>query len=420
MYALADCNNFYASCERVFEPHLEKKPLVVLSNNDGCVIARSQEAKALGFKVGDPIFKFKDTVRQHNVIVRSSNFALYGDMSRRVMQTIRLFSPDVEVYSIDEAFIKLDGLYGRNYEEIMRQMRAAILQWTGIPVSVGIGKTKTLAKLANHYAKQNQRLGGVARVPNPADEMLQAVAIEDVWGIGRKWSEKLRNIGVKTAFGLASMEPDGIRRSFNIIAMKTAMELRGHTYFRLEQSPEQRKTLLRSRSFAKPVESWQELSEAIASHATRASEKLRNEELVAKVLHVFFHTSLFNRTDPRNYAHASIELIPPTNVTHTIIKAALSIAKPIWKRGFKYKRAGVQLLELSSGPVQCSLFDSPEERAKDKRMMKLLDAVNSSMGAGTLHYAATGFTKVMQMKQLQKSPRYTTHWDELPECLCGL
>jgi DNA polymerase V len=177
---------------------------------------------------------------------------------------------------------------------------------------------------------------------------------------------------------------------------------------------------LRSRSFAKPVESWQELSEAIASHATRASEKLRNEDIVAKVLHVFFHTSLYNQADQRNSAHATVELIPPTNVTHTIIKAALDIAKPMWKRGFKYKRAGVQLLELSSGTVQCSLFDSPEEQAKDKRMMQLLDAVNSSMGAGTLHYAATGFTKVMQMKQLQRSPRYTTHWDELPKCLCGL
>jgi len=422
MYALADCNNFYASCERVFEPHLENKPLVVLSNNDGCVIARSQEAKALGFKVGDPIFKFKDTVRQHNVIVRSSNFALYGDMSRRVMQTIRLFSPDVEVYSIDEAFIKLDGLKGRNHEEVMRQMRAAILQWTGIPVSIGIGRTKTLAKLANHYAKQNPRMGGVARVPQPPDEMLQAVEIEDVWGIGRKWSEKLRNIGIKTAFDLASMDSENIRRSFNSIAMKTAMELRGHTHFRLEQTPEQRKTLLRSRSFAKPIESWQEMSEAIASHATRAAEKLRNEDLVAKVLHVFFHTSLFNPRNSRNrhFASATIELIPPTNVTHTIIKAALSIAKPIWKCNFKYKRAGVQLLELSSGPVQCSLFDAPEEQAKDKRMMQLLDAVNASMGAGTLHYAATGFTKVMQMKQLQKSPRYTTHWDELPKCLCGL
>ena len=420
MYALADCNNFYASCERVFEPHLENKPLVVLSNNDGCVIARSQEAKDLGLKVGDPIFTCKNTVLQNNVIVRSSNFSLYGDMSRRVMQTIRLFSPDVEVYSIDEAFIKLNGLKGRNYEEVMRQMRAVILQWTGIPVSIGIGKTKTLAKLANHYAKQNPRMRGIARVPHPPGEMLQAVEIEDVWGIGRKWSEKLRNIGIKTAFDLASMNSENIRRSFNIIAMKTAMELRGHAHFRLEQTPEQRKTLLRSRSFAKPVESWQELSEAIASHATRASEKLRNEDIVAKVLHVFFHTSLYNQADQRNSAHATLELIPPTNVTHTIIKAALAIAKPMWKRGFKYKRAGVQLLELSSGTVQCSLFDSPEEQAKDKRMMQLLDAVNYNMGAGTLHYAATGFTKVMEMKQLQRSPRYTTHWDELPKCLCGL
>ena len=420
MYALADCNNFYASCERVFEPHLEGKPLVVLSNNDGCVIARSQEAKQLGFKVGDPIFKFKEAVRKHNVIVRSSNFALYGDMSRRVMQTIRLFSPDVEVYSIDEAFINVDGLVGRNVEDEMRRMRAAILQWTGIPVSIGIGKTKTLAKLANHYAKKHIDTGGVAIVPKNSGEMLRSVEVENIWGIGRQWSKKLRNIGVKTAFDLSEMDPALIRDSFNIIAMKTAMELQGHTYFRLEQSPEQRKTLLRSRSFAKPVVSWQELSEAIASHATRASEKLRNEELVAKSLRVFFHTSLFDHRTPRHSASAIVELIPPTNVTHTIIKAALKIAKPIWKVGFQYKRAGVHLTELSKGPVQCSLFDSPEERTRDKKMMQLLDTVNANMGSGTLHFAATGFTKVMQMKQLQKSPRYTTHWDELPECLCGL
>ena len=420
MYALADCNNFYASCERVFEPQLEDKPLVVLSNNDGCVIARSQEAKALGFKVGDPIFKFKDAVRQHNVIVRSSNFALYGDMSHRVMQTMRLFSPDVEVYSIDEAFIELVGLRGRNYENEMRRMRATILQWTGIPVSIGIGKTKTLAKLANHYAKRTLGIGGVAKIPQNPNEMLKTIEVGDIWGIGRQWSTKLRNIGVKTAFDLAAMDPTLIRDSFNIIAMKTAMELRGHKYFHFEQTPDQRKTLLRSRSFGKPVETWQELSEAIASHATRAAEKLRNENLVAKVLRVFFHTSLFNHRDPRHSTHAVVELIPPTNVTHDIIKAAVGAAEPMWQAGFKYKRAGVHLTDLSSGQVQCSLFDSEEKRIQDKRIMNVLDAVNAGMGAGTLHYAATGFTKVMQMRQLRKSPRYTTHWDELPECLCGL
>jgi DNA polymerase V len=420
MYALADCNNFYASCERVFEPLLEGKPLVVLSNNDGCVIARSQEAKDLGFKVGDPIFKFKDTVRQHNVIVRSSNFALYGDMSRRVMQTIRLFSPDVEVYSIDEAFIQLDGLRGRNYEEEMRQMRATILQWTGIPVSIGIGKTKTLAKLANHYAKQNAETSGVAKIPENPDEMLKTVDVGDIWGIGRQWSKKLRNMGVHTAFDLVKMDETRIRDSFNIIAMKTAMELRGCTYFKFEQSPEQRKTLLRSRSFAKPVTSWQELSEAIASHATRAAEKLRNEELVAKVLRVFFHTSLFNVADPRHSAHATVDFMSSTNITHTIIKEALRLAEPMYKKGFKYKRAGVYLLDLSSGSVQQSLFETQEEQVRDKQMMKVLDAVNTSMGKGTMHFASTGFTKVMSMRQMHKSPRYTTHWDELPTCICGL
>ena len=417
VYALADCNNFYASCERVFEPHLEKKPVVVLSNNDGCIIARSQEAKDVGFKMGEPIFKCRDRVKQHSVIVRSSNFSLYGDMSRRVMQTIRLFSPDVEVYSIDEAFIKLDGLTGRNFEDEMRKMRAAILLWTGIPISIGIGKTKTLAKLANHYAKGNLEVDGVAKIPQNPDEMLRKVEVGDIWGIGKRWSEKFRNIGVRTAFDLAQLDPKLIQQKFNIVAMKTAMELRGCTYFHLEQSPEQRKTLLRSRSFAKPVTTWHELSESIASHATRAAEKLRNEELVAKVLKVFFHTSLFNHKKPRHHASATVELIPSTNTTHRIIKAALGSARPLWKEGFEYKRAGVYLIDLTKGQAQTSLFESPEEKVRDKRMMEVLDVVNTSMGAGTLHFAATGFTKVMQMRQLQKSPRYTTHWDELPRVI---
>ena len=419
MYALADCNNFYASCERVFEPHLEKKPVVVLSNNDGCIIARSQEAKNAGFKMGEPIFKCRDRVKQHNVIVRSSNFSLYGDMSRRVMQTIRLFSPDVEVYSIDEAFIKLDGLrgIGRDFEQEMRRMRAAVLQWTGIPISIGIGKTKTLAKLANHYAKKNIETGGVAQIPQNAHEMLRKVEVGDIWGIGRRWSEKFRNIGVCTAFDLAQLDPKLIQQKFNVVAMKTAMELRGCTHFRLEQSPEQRKTLLRSRSFSKSVTTWHELSESIASHATRAAEKLRNEDLVAGVLKVFFHTSLFNHKKPRHSASATIELIPPTNITHTIIKAALGSARPLWKEGFEYKRAGVYLIDLAKEQVQASLFESKEDKLLDKRMMSVLDAVNRSMGAGTLHFAATGFTKVMQMRQLQRSPRYTTHWDELPQVI---
>jgi DNA polymerase V len=415
MYALADCNNFYASCERIFEPHLEQKPVVVLSNNDGCIIARSQEAKDVGFKMGEPIFKCRDRVKQHNVIVRSSNFSLYGDMSRRVMQTIRLFAPDVEIYSIDEAFIKLDGLIGRDYEKEMRRMRSAVLQWTGIPISIGIGKTKTLAKLANHYAKKNIETAGVSQIPQNPNEMLRKVEVGDIWGIGRRWSEKFRNIGVRTALDLAQLDPKLIQQKFNVVAMKTAMELRGRTHFRLEQSPEQRKTLLRSRSFSKSVTTWHELSESIASHATRAAEKLRNEDLVAKVLKVFFHTSLFNHKKPRHSASATIELIPPTNITHTIIKAALGSARPLWKEGFEYKRAGVYLIDLAKEQVQASLFESKEDKLLDKRMMSVLDAVNRSMGAGTLHFAATGFTKVMQMRQLQRSPRYTTHWDELPQ-----
>jgi len=260
-------------------------------------------------------------------------------------------------------------------------------------------------------------------VPDESSDMLGSVQIGDVWGIGRQWSKKLRDIGIRTALDLAEMDAMHIRESFNIDAMKTAMELRGCRHFGFEQSPQQRKTLLRSRSFGWYVTTWQEMSEAIASHATRAAEKLRNEGLVAQVLRIFFHTSLFNRTDPRHSAHATIELIPPTNVTHTIIKAAIGAAHPLWKEGYKYKRAGVYLLELSKGPVQCSLFDSQEERLRDKRIMSLLDAVNTGMGSGMLHFAASGVRRLQghrarDMRQLRRSPGYTTRWDELPKVNC--
>ena len=391
MYALADCNNFYASCERVFEPNLECKPVVVLSNNDGCVIARSQEAKDIGFKMGEPIFKCQSRVHAHRVIVRSSNFSLYGDMSRRVMQTLRLFTPDVEVYSIDEAFLDLSGLACRDALAEMARMRATVLRWTGIPISIGIGTTKTLAKLANHYAKKHPETGGVAQIPDPPEM-----------------------IGIQTAFDLASADEMLLQKSFNIVAMKTAMELRGHRFFGLEQTPEQRKTLLRSRSFGSAVTTWQDMSDAIASHATRAAEKLRQEELVAKHLRVFMHTSLFNRFEPRYSASDGVDLLPPTNTMHRIIKAALDIARPLWKDGFKYKRAGVYMPDLAKGPVQQSLFDTEAQIENDKRMMQVLDDVNTTMGAGTLHFASSGFSRKWHMRQLNRSPRYTTRWDELP------
>ncbi len=417
MYALADCNNFYASCERVFDPQLEGRPLVVLSNNDGCVIARSQEAKAIGFQVGDPIFKFKDCVQKHDVVVRSSNFALYGDMSRRVMNIFSLFSPDVEVYSIDEAFIQLDSLRGRNFEKLMREMRETVLQWTGIPVSIGIGSTKTLAKIANHYVKHKPATCGVAVIPDNPEEILKSVEVGDVWGIGRQWSKRLRIYGVKTAHDLLLLDPVFIKESFNIMAMKTVMELRGEQCFRFEQSPNRRKTLLRSSSFGSPVESWQELSEAIASHVTSASETLRSENLVAKSLRVFFNTNAFSNRDLRHFASASVQLLPATNVTHAIIKEALRLAEPLYKTGYKYKRAGVYLQEFSNGPVKQSLFDSVEDQGRNDRLMTLLDGLNKNMGKGTLHFASTGFTKVMEMEPLCRSPRYTTLWDEIPNVI---
>ncbi len=414
MYALADCNNFYASCERVFEPHLECKPVIVLSNNDGCIIARSQEAKDIGFKMGEPIFKCQSKVYAHHVIVRSSNFSLYGDMSRRVMQTLRFFTPEVEVYSIDEAFLDLSGLTVPDMLAEMVRMRETVFRWTGIPISIGIGKTKTLAKLANLYAKKHPETEGVAEIPNPPDAILRKVQVGDVWGIGRQWSKKLQMIGIKTALDLAITDEMLLRKSFNIAVMKTAMELRGHRFFSLEQTPEQRKTILRSCSFGSAVTSWQDMSDAIASHATRAAEKLRQEELVAKHLRVFMHTSLFNQFEPRYSGSDGVDLLPPTNTTNRIIKGALAIARSLWKDGFKYKRAGVYMSDLAKDRVQQSLFETEAQIENDNRVMQVLDDINAKMGASTIHFAASGFSGKWHMRQLNKSPRYTTRWDELP------
>jgi len=422
MYALADCNNFFVSCERVFEPQLENRPVMVLSNNDGCVVARSQEVKAIGIGMGEPVFKCQKIIERHNIVVRSSNFALYGDMSSRIMHTLRLFTPDVEVYSIDEAFLDLTGLTGRNVMHEMQRMRATVLQWTGIPISIGIGPTKTLAKLANHYAKYRASSGGVACIPSEEEDrndMLREVDVGDIWGVGRRWSKKLHDMGIHTALDLTEIDGSLIRDAFNVVALRTVLELRGRRCFYLEQSPEQRKTMVRSRSFGEPVLQWQEMSEAIATHVTRAAEKLRNEGLVARILRVFIHTSVFSKTDARYSGQATIELVPPTNVTTALIKAALGAGKTIWKQGYRYKRAGVYLTELSNGPVQGSLFDTPQAQEQDKRVMSVLDAVNASMGGGTLRFAASGFSKKpWHMRQLRRSPRYTTRWDELPIVKC--
>ncbi len=417
MYALADCNNFYASCERVFEPRLEGKPVIVLSNNDGCVVARSQEAKELGIAMGEPVFKCREIIKRHDVIVRSSNYTLYDDMSRRVVQSIMTFIPDIEIYSIDEVFLDLQPLINRDLMAICHRTCRSVLSWTGIPISIGMGSTKTLAKLANRIAKKRVETGGVYCMPEDEAAMnrdLESTDIEDVWGIGRRWGRRFRQIGVGTAMDLARMPAMEVRRQFNVIAMRTALELRGEPCQDVQEVSTQRRTMVRSRSFGRMVTTWEELSEAIASHASRAAEKLRAEDSVAGQISVFLHTNRFREDMPQYHRNGTRELLPATNVTPVILEAARTIGRTLFREGFHYKKAGVMLGDITHGGGQGGLFDQ-RDHGRDERLMKTLDRINDRMGPGTLHAAATGLQRrEWHMKRENRSPRYTTCWDDIP------
>ena len=417
MYALADCNNFYASCERVFEPRLEGRPVIVLSNNDGCVVARSQEAKDLGIAMGQPVFKCRDIIKKNGVVVRSSNYTLYDEMSRRVVKSILEFVPDIEIYSIDEVFLNLAPLVKRDLEELCRTTRSAVLQWTGIPISIGLGPTKTLAKLANRIAKKNPETGGVYTLPandSEREKDLQRIAIDDVWGIGRRWGRRLRAMGVHTALDLARMPATEVRRQFNVIAMRTTLELQGHRCQDVEDVTPPRKSLVRSRSFGRMVTKWEDMSEAIATHASRAAEKLRSEESVAGQLSVYLHTNRFREDLSQYHPGGTRELVPATSTTPVIIEQALAIGQQLWRDGYQYKKAGVMLSEITCGHGQGSLFDR-RDHGRDSRLMQAMDAINTRLGPGTLHQAATGFNnRDWHMRRQNRSPRYTTRWDEIP------
>ena len=418
MYALVDCNNFYASCERVFDPGLEHRPVVVLSNNDGCVIARSQEAKDLGITMGEPIFKCRDRIRAHDIVVRSSNYTLYQDLSRRVVETIGHFVPDIEIYSIDEVFLDLVPMAERDLEALCRTIRTTVRKWTGIPVSIGLGSTKTLAKAANRIAKRTPEHAGVHHFPETDPERertLESIAIQDVWGIGRRWARRFVDLGIRTALDLARVPPAEVRRNFNVVAMRTALELRGVPCQEIETVPEPRRTLVRSRSFGEMVTRWNDLSEALATHATRAAEKLRAEGGRAGRVSVFLNTNRFREDLPQYHRSGTCALLPHTATTPVILGHALALGRSLWRPGFHYKKAGVMLSELAFEHAQTGLFDE-RDHARDERLMTVLDRINQKMGAHTLQPASVGRAKRQpwRMKQQFHSPRYTTRWSDLP------
>jgi len=415
IFALVDCNNFYASCERVFNPRLEGKPIVVLSNNDGCVVARSNEAKALGIGMGVPEFQIRPMLRAHHVQVFSSNYTLYGDLSQRVMETLEQFCPDLEVYSIDEAFLSLVGFERRNLTDYGQQIRQTVKQWTGIPVSVGIAETKTLAKIANRVAKRTPDMGGVCDLlacPD-RDALLGRIAVEDVWGIGPNHAHMLTQHGITTAFQLRRVDDQWIRKRMGIVGLRLVMELRGVSCLDLEQCPAPKQSLTCSRAFGKLISTLGEMEEAVSVYTSRVAEKLRRERLAATVLTVCLTTNEF-KEGPQYSNALTLNLSVVTDTTSDLIKSALHGIRAIYRDGYLYKKAGVMLTGLVPvSQTQTDLFDD-RDRRKSKRLMSALDAINDRWGADTLHYASSGISKPWKTQFHRRSPAYTTDWDALP------
>jgi len=421
MFALVDVNNMYVSCERVFNPKLERRPVVVLSNNDGCAVARSAEVKALGVPMGAPWFKLKALAKQHNIIALSSNYTLYGDMSDRIMTILRDYSPGVEVYSIDECFLSLDGMDGLwpCFETMGQAMRQRVKQWTGLPVCVGIAPTKTLAKLSNHIAKKRPGFAGVcdfASLPTgERDGLLASIEVGEVWGVGRRIAAHLQTAGIETVLQLREASPSWLRAHFGVVMERTGHELRGLSCLALEEVAPPKKQIVSSRSFGQPVLCFDELREAVATYMTKAAEKLRAQHSVCEAVQVFVETNRFKETD-RQYNNAvTVPLANPSNDTRMLVRAATYGLEAIYRPGYFYKKAGVILVGLSDGSVQQqTLFRSFGTGDKSDKLMQAMDALNQSHGRGMVSIAAAGINTQWNMKREAKTPNYTTSWQDLP------
>ena len=399
---LVDCNSFYVSCERLFNPKIRRKPVVVLSNNDGCIISRSNEAKALGIKMGEPYFKAKDIIIKNNVNVFSSNYSLYGDLSRRVMRTLKRFNSDIEVYSIDEAFMDLSNFSDKEIEEVGKEIRSTVLKWTGIPTSIGIAKTKTLSKVANHIAKKTKAgVTSLIGIEN-LDPILEKVEINDVWGVGRQVTKFYQKNGIYNAKQLKNKSNTWIKKCSNVLSSRTAMELRGISCIELEKTTSKRKSCVVSRSFGKRVENFQELKEAVASYCLNASEKLRSENLVAKALTVFVRTSPFQRNFGYYSNSKTIDFPIATNNSIETVKTAITILESIYKNGYRYQKAGVMFSGLSDENSKENLFAS-EKDEKINKLMRSIDKTNFRFGRRTLSIASAGIRKKWFMKREHSS-----------------
>ena len=412
IFALIDCNAFYVSCERVFNPKLNNKPVVALSNNDGCIIARSKEAKALGIKMGVPLFKVKDIVERENVIVFSSNYTLYADMSRRVMNIISEFAPSIEVYSIDEAFIELTDM-NVDYESYVRQMRKVILQYTGIPVSIGVASTKTLTKVANHIAKDDESLEGVCSLVKHEnlDQVLEDTNVADIWGVGQQLSKKLIANGIFNAKLLKNCEDAWVRKMMSVNGLKTVSELREISCLDLEETSATRKSCCTTRSFGKPLVNLDDIEQAVTTFARRATERIRGENLTASTVSVFLRTNPFDRN--RYYSNSSTTTLSyPTYDTMQIVKIALQLTKIIFRENYKYKKAGVLLSGFyEKGTETKDLFS--ETRYRSPKLMSAVDQINERYGSDTIQIATECQMGKWKQKRKNCTQSYTTQLDNV-------
>ena len=416
VFALVDCNNFYASCEKLFRPDLAHTPVVVLSNNDGCVVARSKEAKALGIKMGIPIFKIQTQIKQHGIKVFSSNYSLYADMSDRVMRTLEDMAPRVEIYSIDDAFFDLTGIQPVvSLLAFGQQVKHHIDGWIGITVCVGIAPSKTLAKLANHAAKKYSATNGVVDLTDRKRQrkLLALTPVEDIWGVGRRLSARLQAMGINTALDLADTSAKSIRQHFSVVLERTVRELNGESCMELEQIPATKKQIICSRSFGARVTSLMQMRQAVCEHVTRAAEKLRKAQQQAKLLSVFIRTSPYQNNTPQYSNALTAELSRPSDDTRDLIQLSIRLLEQLWRDGYDYAKAGVVLSDFYDiGTYQLGLFENHIERSNSRQLMHVLDTINHS-GQGRLFFARQGVTRGWVMKRDHLSPAYTTHWQQL-------
>lgn len=418
-YALVDCNNFFVSCERAFQPELEGKPVVVLSNNDGCVVARSNESKAMGIKMGTPFFKIRDKVESGNLIVRSSNYSLYGDLSSRVMSILAEAVPKIEIYSIDEAYLCVDGIDKKKLEVLCPELVRRIRKWVGIPVSIGIASTKTLAKVANHFAKKYPGYKGVCRIVTEEQRVkaLKLTPIGDVWGIGRRVAPRLLAMGLTTAFDYVSMPQDWVYKNLGLGGLRVWNELNGKESVE-EERDEARQSICTSRSFAETITDIQELSARVSDFAAKCAEKLRHDGTAAYCINTFLYTNRFREDKPQDFPDATIRLDMPASSTQEVVSAALKALKLIWKPGFEYKKAGVVVFDIvNRDERQLTLFETDSaKKEKQDVLSQVMDNVNVSSGQNVLRVATQRPGHYADgIRREHASRLFSTDWDSIIE-----